>query len=145
MNSRNIFGAVLLAMVFVPSFAVACDCRTGSLTERVARAQIVFVAAVTDFEPFHHVTLQSKEVFKGRPGPVLTISTGESDCDFFLPPVNPRVGDEFLLYVSELDGRRYVSICQNSGLVAERAEELAELRRRSRSSPQPIIPPDSAR
>jgi hypothetical protein len=145
MKSHHIFCSVLLALVLVSSTAVACDCRTGSLTERVARAQIVFVAAVTDFEPLHHVTLRSKEVFKGRPGPVLTIATGVSDCDFFLPPVNPRVGEEFLLYVGQLDGRPYASICQNSGLIAERAAELAELRRRSRSNAQPINPQDAAR
>ena len=134
-----------MAIVLVPATAVACDCRTGSLTERVARAQVVFVAVVTDFEPLHHVTLRSKEVFKGRPGPLLTIPTGVSDCDYFLPPISPREGEEFLLYVGQLDGRPYVSVCQNSGLVAERAAELAELRRRNRSNAQPINPQDAAR
>jgi hypothetical protein len=140
MKPHHVFCSVLLAMVLVSSTAFACDCRTGNLTERVARAQIVFVATVADFEPLHHVTLRSKEVFKGRPDSVVTIPVGVSDCDFFLPPVNPRIGEEYLLYVGQRDGRPYVSICQNSGLIAERAAELAELRMRSRSNAQPINP-----
>ena len=112
------------------------------MSERIVRAQIVLIAIVTEFEPLDHVTLRSKEVFKGRPGTVLTIPTGVSDCDLFLPPINPRVGDEYLLYVGHLDGRLFVSRCQNSGLVAERVAEVRELRRWIRSNAQQGAPAD---
>jgi hypothetical protein len=111
-------------------------CRTASLSERIAGAQIILVAKVTGFVPLHQVTFSSKEVFKGRPGTVLTVPTGVSDCDLFLPPIKPRTGDEYLLYVGQSGNRLYASRCQNSGLVADRAVELAKLRKWIRSNPQ---------
>ena len=97
MQPRQFFSYALLAMILVSSSAAACSCRTASLSERIAGAQIILVAKVTGFVPLHQVTFSSKEVFKGRPGTVLTVPTGVSDCDLFLPPIKPRTGDEYLL------------------------------------------------
>ena len=130
MKTHQLFSHAILAMALGSTDAVACSCRTASLPERIAGAHIVLVAVVTDFSPLQQVIFKPKEVFKGQADATLTIPTGESDCDFFLPPVKPRIGDVYLLYVGQLDGRLFVSRCQNSGRIADRAAELADLRRR---------------
>lgn len=136
MNSRQALRSVLLLMTLVPPCVLACDCRNGSLSERIESSQIVFVAVVTEFKPLDHVTLRSKEVFKGRPDASMTIPAGMSDCDYFLPPISPRIGEAFLLFVGQLDRRLFVSRCQNSGPVLERMADLAELRRLSQLKAQ---------
>lgn len=135
MNARRILRHAVAALLLLPAGALACSCRPGTLSERVALAEIVLIAVVADAEPLRQVTLKPKEFFKGRAGKFLKIRTGESDCDFFLPPVQPRVGDAYLLYVGRSKDRFFASRCQNSGLVAERKAELAELRKWRRSRP----------
>ena len=125
----------LAALLVLPAGALACSCRPASLSERVTLAEIVLVAVVVDAQPLRQVTLKSKEIFKGHAGELLTIHTGESDCDFFLPPLQPRAGDEYLLYVGRSDNRLFISRCQNSGLAAERKAELQELRKLRRARP----------
>ena len=133
MNSQQLLRNGLLLFVFVSPSAMACVCRTESLTERIERSQIVLVAVVTDFKPLDHVTLWSKEVFKGYPGATIRIPTGVSDCDYFLPPISPRIGESFLLFVGQSGRRLYASRCQNSGSVAERMADVVELRKRNKS------------
>ena len=145
MISRVMLCSVFLLVALVPPSALGCDCRTGSLTERIESSQFVFVAVVTEFEPLDHVTLRSKEVFKGRPGATIRIPTGISDCDYFLPPISPRIGEAFLLFVGQLDRRTFVSRCPNSGPVLQRMADLAELRRRSRSNTQSKNPANIVR
>ena len=135
MNLPRSLRHALAALLVLPAGALACSCRPASLSERVNLAEVVLIAVVVDARPLQQVTLKSMEIFKGRPGKLLTIRTGESDCDFFLPPVRPRAGDEYLLYVGRSENRFFVSRCQNSGLVAERRAELQELRKWRRARP----------
>jgi len=68
-------------------------------------------------------------VLKGQAGKSLAIPTGQSDCDYFLPPNNPKVGEAFLLFLESSNGRLVASRCTVSGRVAERTEELRALRK----------------
>ena len=89
---------------FFPAIAVACECAPLSLAARVDHAHLVLVGSVSSFEALDHVTVQPVEVFKGSRSKSLTIETGRSDCDFFLPPVEPRIGEEYLLYLRHVGG-----------------------------------------
>lgn len=59
----------------------------------------------------------------------LTIRTGISDCDFFLPPVSPKVGDEYLLFLLQAKGQFTASRCLASGRKGEKGMELRALRK----------------
>lgn len=124
---------------FVPAVAVACQCASLSLAARFDYADLVLVGSVSSFEALDHVTVQPVEVFKGSPSKSLTIETGRSDCDFFLPPVKATVGEEYLLYLRQSDGRLNASRCLASGPVAEKANELRALRARFEANSQPGV------
>jgi hypothetical protein len=125
--------AVGMSFFFASSAAIACQCARLSVSARIDHADLVLVATVSSFEALDHVTVQPLEVFKGSSAKALTIQTGRSDCDFFLPPVNPTVGEEYLLYLQQSEGRWIASRCLASGLVEEKAAELQELRARFKS------------
>jgi hypothetical protein len=101
-----------------------------NLSRRIAAADLVLVATVSSFKSLDHVTVLPTEIFKGRGSKALTIQTGLSDCDFFLPPVSPRVGEEYLLYLRQSEGRLTASRCLASGRTGEKAMELRALRNR---------------
>ena len=128
---------------FVPTIAVACQCAPLSLSARIDHADLVLVGKVSSLETLDHVTVQPVEVFKGSRSKSLTIETGRSDCDFFLPPVKPRVGEEYLLYLRKLEGRLNASRCLASGPVVEKATELHVLRARFRPNAQPGVRGDA--
>jgi len=135
--------AITVAMsLLVSSAAFACQCRTLSLSDRVDHADLVLVATVSSFKALDHVAVQPVEVFKGSPSKTLTIQTGQSDCDFFLPPVNPTVGEAYLLYLRQSEGRLTASRCLASGPAVEKATELRALRVRLKPNAQPGDVPD---
>ena len=125
---RNIVVAVLL---LVAGNATACQCGALSLSQRIAEAHLIVVAKVSSFKPLDHVTVVPVEVFKGSPSKALTIRTGLSDCDYFLPPVDPKIGEEYLLYLRRSEGRLTASRCLVPGRIEEKASELRALRKRS--------------
>ena len=136
--------AISVAMLFfVPAVAVGCQCAPLSLAARIDHADVVLVGSVSSFETLDHVTVQPVELFKGSGAKSLTIETGRSDCDFFLPPVTPRVGEEYLLYLRQSEGRLNASRCLASGLVAEKATELRALRARFKPGAQPGVGADA--
>ena len=126
-------GMLLLAS----SAAVACQCVALSLSARIDYADLVLVARVSSFEALGHVTVQPVEVFKGSPSTTLTIQSGRSDCDFFLPPVKPTVGKDYLLYLRQSEGRLIASRCLASGPAVDKATELLALRVRFKPNAQP--------
>ena len=133
--------AIPVAMsFFVPAVAVACQCAPLSLAARIDHADLVLVGSVSSFEALDHVTVQPVELFKGSWQKSLTIETGRSDCDFFLPPVKPKVGEEYLLYLRQSEGRLNASRCLAPGPVVEKATELRALRARFKSNVQPGDP-----
>jgi hypothetical protein len=119
---------LLAAILLLSQGAFACDCAPLDLPKRVASADLVLVAKVSSFKPLDSVTVTPVEVFKGSASKVMTIRTGRSDCDYFLPPVSPKVGEEYLLYLGRSQGELTANRCLASGPVAEKAAELRELR-----------------
>ncbi|HEX3062720.1 MAG TPA: hypothetical protein VHP55_08605, partial [Usitatibacter sp.] len=104
--------SIVVAIVLsCPSAALACDCAPLDLPGRLAAADLVVVARVTSFTPLRIVNASPVETFKGRSPPSVTIRTGESDCDLFLPPENPKVGAEYLLYLHRSGGEFTASRC----------------------------------
>jgi len=137
MSPRCIAAMTGATMFLVASTAVACQCGTLNLSGRIAEADLVLVATVSSFKALDHVTVLPTEVFKGSASKALTIQTGISDCDFFLPPVSPKVGEEYLLYLRQSEGRLTASRCLASGRTGEKAMELRALRNRFTPSAQP--------
>jgi hypothetical protein len=124
-----IAGALMFAAA---SGAMACDCATLSLSRRVAESDLVLVARVSAYKQLDYVKLSPTEIFKGSAPKELTIQTGVSDCDFFLPPLNPRVGDKYLLYLRQSEGKLSASRCLASGRTKERETDLRALRKKGR-------------
>lgn len=132
------FAAIAIGMsLVIPTVAVACQCAPPSLAASIDRADLVLVGSVSSFEALDHVMVKPIEVFKGSRSKSLTIATGRSDCDFFLPPVKPRVGEEYLLFLQQSEGRLNASRCLASGPVTEKAVELRALRARFKPNAQP--------
>ncbi len=126
---RTPIAAVLVAIALIASgSARACSCRAPDLALSVADADVVLVAKVVAFKPLDRVTVFPGEVFKGSASKAITIRIGESDCDYFLPPIHPKVGDAFLLFLRQSAGRLTASRCLLSGPVADKAAELRALR-----------------
>ncbi len=137
MNASRVAASALAALLFFAGEAIGCQCRAPSLSESIAHADVILVAKVSDFEPLRHVTVQPIEVIKGPASKSLTIPTGLSDCDYFLPPISPKVGEEYLLFLGRSNGRLVASRCLLSGRIAEKAAELDLLRKRFKSNAQP--------
>ena len=117
-------------MLLVSGAATACGCAVPDFSRSISEADLVVVARVLTFKALDQVTLLPTEVFKGSASQAFTIQTGRSDCDFFLPPISPRVGDEYLLLLRQSEGRLTASRCMASGRTAEKAMELRVLRNR---------------
>jgi hypothetical protein len=136
-STASLSVAAALALL-MPGGAQACQCRELNLSTRIVGADVILVGRVSDVEPLKLVTVQPVEVVKGRVSGPLAIPAGETDCDFFVPPVEAKVGDEFLLYlrkVKDPKSNQYTaSRCLASGPMPEKAEELKAVRKRVRSS-----------
>ena len=128
-GSRCMAAMIVASALLMSSAALACSCRAPDLALSVADADVVLVAKVLTFKPFGQVTLSPKEVFKGTASKAFTIQTGQSDCDYFLPPIAPTAGDTFLLFLRQSEGRLTASRCLTSGPVAAKAADLRALRR----------------
>jgi hypothetical protein len=131
--------AAALAGLLFSAGALACQCRELSLSTRIVGADVIVLGRVSDIEPLKMVTVQPVEVVKGRVSGPLTIPAGDTDCDFFVPPVEPKVGDEFLLYLRKvkdpkLKNQFTASRCLASGPMPEKADELKAVRKRVRST-----------
>src|SRR6202795_555629 len=124
MNVEPVAAIPSAMMLLVSSVAIACDCGAPNLSLRLAEADLVLVARVLSFQALDHVTVLPTEVFKGSASKALTLQTGISDCDFFLPPVSPKVDEEYLLYLRQSEGRLTASRCLPSGRTEEKAKEL---------------------
>ena len=121
--------AGVLACFIVAGGAKACDCASLSLSRRFAEADLVLVATVLSHRQLEYVTVAPTEIFKGAVATALTIITGTSDCDYFLPPVSPKVGDEYLLFLRQAKGEFSANRCLASGRKGEKAAELRALRK----------------
>lgn len=130
-------GAITMLMAFsCSSSALACDCGLLDLSRRVASADLVLVAKVSSFRALDYVTVSPVEVFKGSASGTLTIQTGRSDCDFFLPPVSPIVGEKYVLYLRQSEGQLTANRCLAPGPAAQKAMEVRELRQHFKPNAQ---------
>jgi hypothetical protein len=130
--------AALAGLLLAAGSALACPCRPLALSTRIVGADLIMVGRVSEVEPPPRITVQPVEILKGRVprSDAVTISPIGSDCDFFLPPVEPKVGEEFLLYLRKAKGVKdqfIASRCMQSGPMPEKADELAAVRKRLRA------------
>lgn len=119
---------VTLALSLCSRTAEACDCRPLSWQERIRLSDVVFLARVVQAQPLAYLDVQVLENFKGRTGRRTRIRTGESDCDYFLPPVSIEPGAKFLIYGTVRGGSVIVNRCLGSGPAEGKTDELARLR-----------------
>ena len=124
-------------MLLVSSAAIACRCAAPDFSRSISEADLVLVVRVLTFKALDQVTVLPTEVFKGSASKAFTIQTGRSDCDFFLPPISPKAGDEYLLLLRKSEGRLTASRCLASGRTAEKVMELRVLRNRFTPNAQP--------
>jgi hypothetical protein len=122
--------ALALAILLWSGAACACDCATSPLAQRARWSSEVFIAEVIEYKPLLSVELRVVESFKGAHRGKRTISIGPSDCDYFLPPLNPQPGDRFLVFMSKAAGKNTVSRCLGSRPAASADADLKVLRNR---------------
>jgi len=137
MSARHTAASTAAIMFLVASPSIACQCREPIFSRSIAEADLVLVAKVSSFKALDHVTVLPIEIFKGSAPKVLTILTGVSDCDFFLPPVSPKIGEQYLLYLRQSKGRLTADRCWASGRTGEKAMEIQALRNRLMPNAQP--------
>ena len=135
LTAKRFAAAALAFLALASGGALACQCKPLPLSIRIVGADVILVGRVSEVEPLQRVTVQPVEILKGRVSrsDALSISPIGSDCDFFLPPVEAKVGEEFLLYLRKakgLKGQFIASTCMQSGPMPEKADELAAVRKR---------------
>ena len=122
---RTLITTVLLLW---SSSSLACSCGTASLSERLRLSAYVFRGEVVVHTPLQSVELRVLERFKGETPRQLSVVTGRSDCDYFLPPTLARPGDQFLIFMNETSLGNTVSRCLGSAPVESASIELKLLR-----------------
>lgn len=127
-RSWQILALSLLGLSVLPSLAHACQCARLSWQEQVALSDAIFVGRVIEAQPLRYVVLQVGERFKGDLSRQVRIQTGESDCDYFLPPTVAEPGADFLIFATIRKGRVMVSRCLGSGPASGKVDGLMRLR-----------------
>ena len=135
LTAKRFTAAALAFLALASGGALACQCKPLPLSIRIVGADVIIVGRVSEVEPLQRVTVQPVEILKGRVSrtDAVSISPIGSDCDFFLPPVEAKVGEEFLLYLRKakgVKGQFIASTCMQSGPMPEKADELAAVRKR---------------
>jgi hypothetical protein len=135
LTAKRFAAAALASLALVSGGALACQCKPLPLSIRIVGADLIMVGRVSEVEELQRVTVQPVEILKGRVArsESVSISPIGTDCDFFLPPVEAKVGEEFLLYLRKAKGMKgqfIASTCLQSGPMPEKADELAAVRKR---------------
>ena len=136
-RTRAVAAITAAVALHLSGAVMACQCAELALAGRIAAADVVVVATVLSVVPLDHVTMTPTAVFKGAAPQALTIHTGRSDCDYFLPPVSAKAGEEYLLYLSHRGGLLTANRCLGSSLVQDKATELRQLRSQLMPGVQP--------
>jgi hypothetical protein len=123
----SLVGLLLVACV---NTAIACDCRRLDLPSRVRLSDVVLVGETLTFIRFAEARFRVVESFKGEPSAEVRVTISGSDCDYFVPPAEPRIGQRFVIFGTRTGARDTItaSRCLGSGLVFDRAAELRQLR-----------------
>ena len=132
----------LLSFVWA-SICSACSCMESPLAQRVDWSTHVFIAKVIKFHPFEAVEMEVTESFKGSGVNRVTIAVAGSDCDYFLPPIDPKPDERYLIFMTRIAGKNIVSRCLGSGPSASKVAEISILRgraknKKSQTSNQPL-------
>jgi hypothetical protein len=125
-------GVLILAVLafFAPArTAEACDCVRVPAPAKFGPKDVVFIGRIVEFRSLQYVELEVVEKFHGNLNRRVRIPTARSDCDYFLPPLVVKTGEQFLIYATILDdGTMAVSRCSDSGPLNEKARQIARLR-----------------
>lgn len=102
-----------------------CECATISIEQDYKTSTIVFVGSIDSSLKDSNTVLNIESKIKGSDfiGDKIYIKKGSTDCDFFLLNKTNR-GEQYLIFVNELNGEFNVSICGHSGLLKDRQKEL---------------------
>ena len=135
LTAKRFAAAALAFLALASGGALACQCKPLPLSIRIVGADLIMVGRVSEVEELQRVTVQPVEILKGRVArsESVSISPIGTDCDFFVPPVEAKVGEEFLLYLRKAKGMKgqfIASTCLQSGPMPEKADELAAVRKR---------------
>ncbi len=130
-------GIVAIACVvalFSPLRASACSCANPDLEAEFASANLIFVGSIESFEALQEVKIRVSEMIKGQLVSLVSVPVGISDCDYFLPPLKPALGERFLIIAHGEPGHWSISRCSRSAPEAEAIETLERLRRLASAS-----------
>lgn len=117
---------IAIALLICSAASHACQCATSPLAKRVELSSGVFVGEVVAYTPLQSVQLKLVERFKGKEPQIVSIVTGQSDCDYFLPPVALHSGDRFLVFLTKGSLGNTVSRCLGSTPAALTPEMVPE-------------------
>ena len=129
-----------LGLLALPRTVDACDCVRNRRLPPVqfGPTDVVFLGRIVQFQPLAYVDLDVLETFTGRADHRVRVPIGGSDCDYFLPPVAPKIGSQYLVYGTiHDDGTLEVNRCLGSGPSNQKTREIAILRRRAQQTGRP--------
>jgi hypothetical protein len=98
------------------------------LAQRIDWSTDVFIGKVIEVRPLDAVRMEVLESFKGSTVGEIAIAVDGGDCDYFLPPVDPKIKQNYLIFMSTIAGKNSVSRCPGSGPVESKTEEISILR-----------------
>lgn len=113
----------------IPTFVNACQCVKQLSLDKKSVVDIVVVGEVMRFTPLKEVELRPIDIIKGQVPETIIVTTGESECDYFLPPIVPVVGERYLLYLSNTSGKFSASRCLIPGPIDEKKQEIELIRK----------------
>jgi hypothetical protein len=133
MPARHRLPGFLLASLLLAAganTASACDCMRLDLPSRVRLSDVVLVGETLTFIRFSEARFRVIESFKGEPNAEIRVTISGSDCDYFVPPAEPRIGQRFVIFGTRTGARDTItaSRCLGSGLVSDRAAEVRQVR-----------------
>jgi hypothetical protein len=101
MSARHhLLGASLAGLLLVTGVntAIACDCMRLDLPSRVRLSDVVLVGETLTFIRFAEARFRVVESFKGEASGEIRVTISGSDCDYFVPPYEPRIGERFVIF-----------------------------------------------
>lgn len=116
--------------------ALACDCMQLDVARRLQLSDLVFVGETVAFTSLSEARFRAIELFKGAPSAEVRVTISGSDCDYFVPPVEPRIGQRFVVFgtATASPGAITASRCLGSGPLSSKSVELQQLRDFARSA-----------
>jgi hypothetical protein len=110
--------------------ARACDCMKLDLPSRLRMSDVVLVGETLTFIRFAEARFRVVESFKGEASGEIRVTISGSDCDYFVPPYEPRIGERFVIFGMRTRGRDTITVsrCLGSGFASDRAAEVRQLR-----------------